>query len=343
VVVWSLATAASGLATRFWHLFIARMAVGSGEAVLGPASLSLVADLFPKEKRGLAMAAFGASMQIGGGLAFVVGGAAIAWIISLGPLWNGMKSWQAVFLILGLPGLLVALLCLTIPEPRRQMREKMAAGTLRELWQFFAAHKFVLSCHFLAYSLLGLVGVAVQAWGPAFFMRHFHLGIKDAGLMLGLPLLIAAPFGNILGGWVINHLTKRGRDDAPMIAGLVGLGFAWVFAAIGPQMPTATGASILFGLSMIAGGMPFIGAQVALQAITPAKLRAQVAALYFFVVTIVSIFGGFSIVAAFTDNLFGDPAAVGYSITATVALAGPLAMLLIAISLDAFKKMAREA
>jgi len=343
IVVWSLATAASGLATRYMHLFLARMGVGVGEAVLTPASISLIADIFPKEKRGFALGVLGSANYLGGGLALLLGSAAITWVASLGPLWGGLKPWQAVFMIVGLPGLLVAFLMLTIVEPRHRQTEKQPAGNLRDLKDFISARPLLFTCHFLGFSLEGAVAYAVAVWGPTFFVRHFHLTASEAGLVLGPFLLVAGPLGGLIGGWLVAHWTKKGRDDAPMLTGLLGTVLVCLAIAIAPLMPSVIGAAFFFGLSYAAGPLAALGAFAALQLVTPVKLRAQVVALYYFVVTIVSIVGGATIVALFTDYLFRAEAAIGYSISLTAILLGPLATLLLWISLKPFARMAQDA
>jgi MFS family permease len=339
--VWSVATVASGLAARFWQLFLARMGVGVGEAVLNPAAMSLIADLFPKEKRGFAVAVVGTANYLGGGLALLAGGAAIAWVTSHGSLWAGFKPWQVVFLVLGLPGLVVALLMLTIVEPRHQREEKPAAGTLSELGAFLRANWFVVSCHFVGFSLEGTAAYAVTVWGPTFFIRHFHFAIPDVSLLLGPFLLVAGPLGGFIGGWLVQHWTRKGRDDAPMLTGLIGSTLVWIFIALAPLMPTALGAGFVFALSYTSGPLAATGALAAIQLMTPPKLRAQVVALYFFVVTIIGIIGGASIVAFFTDNVFRSDAAIGSSIALTAAILGPIMSVLLFLSLKPFRQAVR--
>ena len=125
IFVWSLATALCGVAKNFAQLFMARMAVGVGEAALSPAAYSMITDSFPKSRLGMALGVYSSGSFLGGGLAFIIGGAAIALVEQWGaqqvPLIGLVKPWQMTFFIVGLPGILVAaLFILTVRDPERK-------------------------------------------------------------------------------------------------------------------------------------------------------------------------------------------------------------------------------
>ena len=343
VAVWSVATAASGFATRFSHLFLARMGVGVGEAVLTPATVSLIADLFPKEQRGFALGAVGAANYIGGGLALLLGSIAIAAAATLVPLWGITEPWKIVFLIVGLPGVLVALLMLTVAEPPRGHERDGETGSWAELMAFLSARRWVLGCHFLGFSLEGAIAYAVAVWAPTFFVRNFQMTAAEAGLMLGPFLLVGGPLGGLIGGWLLQRWSKAGHDSAPMIAGLLGSAVVCLAVGLAPLMPTPLLSALFFGISFTFGPIAALGAFAAIQLIAPARLRAQVVAIYYFVVTMISIMGGASIIAYFTDNVFHDPAAIGRSISLTALLLGPFCVLVLWLALAPYARAAREA
>ena len=126
LIVWSLATAATGLATSFTQLFIARVAVGAGEAFNGPTAYSMTADLFPRERLPRAVSALQIGSVAGGGLSLLAGGLVIWLVAHWGapdlPIVGVLRPWQVVLLAVGLPGLLVSLLLLTVKEPARRNR-----------------------------------------------------------------------------------------------------------------------------------------------------------------------------------------------------------------------------
>src|SRR5262249_35449429 len=113
VALWSVLTSLSGAAWNFWSLFVLRLGVGVGEAGCAPAAIPLLGDLFPRERRARALAVFMIGLPLGLSLSSLVSG----W---LAQLWG----WRAAFLVAGLPGVAVALLCLLIQEPSRGASEK---------------------------------------------------------------------------------------------------------------------------------------------------------------------------------------------------------------------------
>ena len=114
IFVWSLATAASGFAQNFWHLFTARMMVGVGEATLSPCALSIINDSFPAEKRGRPIGFYTMGMSIGPACAYLAGAAVLTWTNNAGlisiPIVGELAPWQLAFILVGLPGIVLAIL-----------------------------------------------------------------------------------------------------------------------------------------------------------------------------------------------------------------------------------------
>src|SRR5688572_3708838 len=132
ITVWCLMTAACGLARNYAQLFLARVGVGVGEAALSPSALSMLSDYFPKETRGRAIAVYNTGISLGTGLAMIVGGQVIAHVMAAPPVRvpgiGELFSWQTVFLVVGLPGLVMAALMATVKEPSRRERLRTADG-----------------------------------------------------------------------------------------------------------------------------------------------------------------------------------------------------------------------
>ncbi|MGI9225862.1 MAG: MFS transporter, partial [Woeseiaceae bacterium] len=124
VFVWSAATFASGLAKSFWHLAVARFSVGAGEATLSPCAMSMISDSFPREKRGRPIAFYSAALSLGAGIASLLSAAVLTWAKSDAtiavPMIGPVAPWQFTFFVVGLPGIVVAALMLTLREPARQ-------------------------------------------------------------------------------------------------------------------------------------------------------------------------------------------------------------------------------
>ena len=125
VAFWSLATAVCGLSRNFAQMFLARIGVGVGEAALSPATYSMLSDMFPRDRLGRAVGVYSIGSFIGGGLAFLIGGYVINLLKRVDtvvlPLLGALRPWQVTFFVVGLPGLLVALLILlTVRDPGRR-------------------------------------------------------------------------------------------------------------------------------------------------------------------------------------------------------------------------------
>jgi MFS family permease len=130
VALWSIMTAGSGLARSYWQLFLARVGVGVGEATLSPASYSLISDYFPPRRLATAMSVYAMAMNLGAGLALLIGGAAIAAISGMPemslPVLGVMRPWQLTFLLVGLLGIPATLLMATVTEPKRASLQQVA-------------------------------------------------------------------------------------------------------------------------------------------------------------------------------------------------------------------------
>ncbi|MEN9526718.1 MAG: hypothetical protein RLY56_669 [Pseudomonadota bacterium] len=333
IAFWSIATACCGLANRFSHLFIARVGVGVGEAALSPAAFSLLADSFPAQKIGRALSVYSTGVFLGAGLAFIIGGAVIGLIKGsdgiILPLVGEVEAWQAAFIIVGLPGLLLALLVLTIAEPARRDAAKTPAPPIRKVFGYLAEHPRLFFCHFLGFALLSAAFNAVSGWGPAFLQRQFQADAPTAGLGLGVAVLVFGTAGLLVGGWLTDRGRQKGWPDAALRVGVLsGLGLI-------PFGLLATGADSV-GLAvlwlcpfMFFASMSFGGAAAAIQLVAPVRMRAVVSALYLFFNNLLGIGLGPMVVALVTDYVFVDEQMLSASIAWVTSSMGVLAALVL--------------
>ena len=335
VTVWSLATALCGFAQNFWHLFLARMGVGAGEAVLQPAAFSLIADLFPKEKRGLAYGIFGAGTPIGTGLALIVGGAVIKWFDHLGAIetfFGTLRSWQLVFIVVGLPGLLATALVMTIPEPRHHAKKVVPVAPLADYMAFLKKNRVMFGLFFVGFSCMGMMTVAYSYWMPALLIRNYGMNPLEAGAWLGVSNLIVGPIGGICAGEALRRFTKKGHLDAPLRMAMVGMiigGAAKIFA---PIMPDIQSLILVYCIGLFFSPWPYVAGASSLPLVTPGTMRAQIAALYSFVVSIIAIMGGPIFVGLLTDFFFKNESDVGKSM-ALLSVIGTTVMITFTILL----------
>jgi MFS family permease len=341
IAMWSLATAAGGLATEYWHLLLSRVGVAVGEAVLLPGTVSLVADLFPSRRRALAMTVFGASGPVGSGVGLIAGGAILAMFSVSAPVWpvlGALHPWQAVFILVGMPGLIVALLMLAVPEPRNRRRARPGSPgdaqasesslPLSALTRYLAANRrTVISFMFgSGFFYAGVYGWT--SWAPTYFVREFGWTYSEIGLYVGVALTTAGPVGALIGGGLGLLLKKRDVPHAYLWVAIVasaGL-MASTFAMV--TVPDANLAIVGMACAVCFSFFLFGTGPSAIQELAPAPVRAQFAALYTGVVNLLGAGCGPVTVGLLTDYAWRDPAAIKYSIGVVCLAYGMFAILL---------------
>ena len=341
VFIWSIATALCGLARSFGTLFVARIGVGAGEGGLSPAAYSILADYFPKERLPAAMGVYQMGIYVGGASALVLGGF-MASVVPPGsvvilPLIGAVKGWHLVFLMLGIPGVLLSGAMLLVREPQRMGLagthksppfSELAAHVLRH-WQAYLG----ISCGF---ALMILVGNATGAWIPAFLERKYGLTTAQIGGIYGTITAICGVSGTLAGGFAAAALRRRGFERANLLVALFGFTALVPVTTLFPQASTATLSLALIGTMNFLAGFNFGGGLAALQEITPNRMRASVSAGYMLMVNMIGAAGGPFAIALVTDYWYGDPAALPNAITIVCAVASPLSIAALLLGLRGY-------
>lgn len=282
VTVWSAMTAACGLAGNFGQLLVARIGVGIGEAGSSPPSHSMIADLYPKESRSTAMAIYSIGVYAGAMLGLVVGGYVVQ-----------HYGWRMTFYVVGLPGLVIALLVrFTISEPRRGHADGLAHDAalrsnllqvVRHLWRTKSARHITIGL-----TLVSFVGYGGLIFGPSFFMRSLGMKPQEVGLIFGIIAGFVGGFGALLGGFLADRLSKRDmRWNAWVIAvaKLLGMPLFIVFymsSDLWLMIPVYIVSSIL--------GAFYLGPSFAMiQSLTPLHMRALTSAVMLFVLNFIGL------------------------------------------------------
>ncbi|MBU0556698.1 MAG: MFS transporter [Alphaproteobacteria bacterium] len=246
VAFWSIMTALCGLATSFVQLCLFRAGVGVGEAACLPASHSLISDLFPSEARTRAMSIFGLGLPLGGFAGVVIGGFVM-------DHWG----WRAAMLIVGLPGLLVALLTwVVIKEPERGRFERAStkplpnAGSLinvaMTLWKSPVARNVII-----ALTAAGLVGAPNVTFMGPYMIRRFELGYTELGVIIALTFMLGSAIST-LGGGLIVHWASRFDERWIMWVPAIGVALsAPLYVAAYAQTSWQGLAGILFIASVV--------------------------------------------------------------------------------------------
>ena len=305
-VAWSLMTTLSGTVQSFMHLFIARMGVGLGQAILNPAAYSLIADYFPRRKLATAISFYEGSAYIGSGLAFLLGGV----------LLDKSESWRMVFWLVGVPGVVVSLTLITVRERPRTTagasggKDASFGDVLGYLWK----SRRVLLTHHLALSALAFSGYGTFAWIPTFFTRHHQMSRSEAGIVLAISAAVGGVAGTLCAGYLADRLGARGRVNSKMLVALLA-SVLWLPAGVAYVLvENAWLAASLYCVAQFFGAGPFGVAAALVQELMPAQMRARGAALYLFVVNLIGFGLGPAAVSFVTDHIFQNEAWVGYSL-----------------------------
>ena len=319
VFTWSLFTAGCGLAANYLQLFLMRVGVGIGEAALSPPAYSLMADSFPPRRRPLALSVYGMGMFVGGGLALVLGGMIVSHVSSAGtvtlPLIGvSVFPWQMTFFIVGLPGLLIAALVRTVREPERKEKRSATATPVREVVAYIKQHRATFAYHHLATSMLSFGYYGSSAWIPSFLMRTYGWNARHAGIVYGSVITIFSSLGILCGGFFCQALARRGYRDAHFRVGLTIALLILPVVVLFPLMPTPwLAVAWLVPFAFLSTAI-FGVAPAALQQVAPNEMRAQVSAMYLFVVNIIGLAAGPTVIALLTDRVFHNDNMLRYSL-----------------------------
>jgi predicted MFS family arabinose efflux permease len=278
IALWSAMTALSGFAGSYWQLLALRMGVGVGEGGCSPAAHSLLSDHYPPRQRATALAIYSAGVPIGTLLGAVLGG----WIAQT-------FSWRIAFVVVGLPGLALALLArLTLKEPRRGHIDGTTPDAAAPPLGAVVARLFrTPSFRHLAagFVLANLTGSGVNVFMSTYLVRSFHLGLATVGVLYGLVVGVAGLSGTLAGGLIADWGGKR---DARWYALAPGLGALFAFpcyvAAFTRQDAISTIACFFVGGLLITFYLaPTLGV---VQNLVEPRMRASAAALMFILINI---------------------------------------------------------
>jgi len=272
---WSVLTAVCGLAQNYWHLLLARIGVAIGEGGGGPAAHSMLADLFPPSKRATALAIYSCGVPIG----VLIGLAAGGWI-------NETFNWRTAFMVVGLPGVILALILLfTVREPTRTTiqpeNKPKTLEVIKTIWGIRSFRNISIATALHVFS-----AYAVLQWHPAFMIRTFEIGTAQVGLYLGLLIGVCSALGTFLGGFFADMF---GKVNPRWYAWLPGIEIAitipfYAAAYFSPTFEQALLFLIVPTLLSNAFTGPVFGT---VQTLAPPHMRATAAAFLLFIIALV--------------------------------------------------------
>lgn len=341
IALWSLMTTLTGLARTFPALMLARIGVGVGEATLGPASVSIIADVFPRRLLGTAMSVYTTGTFLGSGVGYMLGAVMVDKVDALGtitlPNVGAMHAWQTVFFLVGIPGFLIALLALTMREPARQQTTTADNLPFSEVLKYMRLHSRTVLALTFGFACSAAVNYGIGAWMGSFFMRTHHWTGPQAGEWQGINTIVFGPIGTLLGGKLSDVWRKRGHTDAPLLVGMFAAFCMILTAGVYPAVNSETVAKLLIIPVNIFAAMPWGAAAVAMAEVMPARMRGQGAAIYQLVVNLMAGIFGPTSVAVLTDYVFRNEASLRWSLVTCTVVGMTLTISILAWGRSAYR------
>ena len=298
LAVWSLMTALGGLAQNFVQLMLARIGVGVGEAGSSPPSHSIIADLYPPEKRAGAMAIYSLGVTMGGGFGTLIGGVVAHYY-----------GWRIAMLTVGLPGLLLAIVVrLLVIEPRRGLSDVQRVAShdpvpsilqgFASIWRNRAAVHVIMG-----FTITSMIGYALVGWGPSYLQRSLGMSMLDVSKYVAIPAALTASASAVFGGRLADRMTARYGtwSQAWVVAAMkaIALPFAVTFYLVYSPAIALT----VYFFSLLFSSV-YLGPSFALiQYLAPIRLRASWAAIALFVNNLIGLGLGPLMVGRISDWL----------------------------------------
>ncbi len=295
VALWSAMTALSGIAQNIWHLTLARIGVGVGEAGCSPPAHSMIADYYPPEQRSTAIGVYTLGISAGIMLAYMAGG----WVVQ-------NIGWRETFFIVGIPGLLLAAIVrFTIVEPQRGLSEGRAATerspSLGAALRFLRRRRSFLHMA-VAAGLSSFVGYAVITFLPSFMGRSFGVPFAELGFWLGLIIGVSGGAGFFFGGYIADRIGTTSHRRGLQFIGLTVLGTTVLLALmfLSKSWHAALGLFVIPAATMNVYLAPVL-AQT--QSLVSLRMRAVASALMLLIINIIGLALGPWITGIISDLL----------------------------------------
>jgi MFS family permease len=326
VVMWSFGTIVCGYANSFAALFGARLLVGIGEAALAPAAMSLIADFFPPTARATPTGVFLTGMVIGGGAAVGIGGALLSAaehaMFAHVPAVGVLAPWREVLVVLGIVGLAVALLMLTLRDPNarsvtwQEARSRMLA--FGDVAHAVRSQYATLLPLYAAMAIGSIIDYAIISWSPALLSRNFGYSAAEIGAGLGLVSIIAGLLGTPGGGWLADWVANRYGSSARIRLCEFTMIVGFAAAPIG-FVGNATAVLVCaFVWILVSSFVGTIGIATTLD-LLPDESRGLGTSIIAFCNTIVGLGTGPTLVALASDYIYKSPNSIGLAMSTVFA------------------------
>ncbi len=317
LAMWSVMTALSGFAANVVQLALARIGVGIGEAGCSPPAHSMIADYYPPEKRAMAMGVYTVGISAGIMIAYLSGG----WLAQ-------NLGWRQALLIVGLPGLVLALIVrLTVTEPVRGMSEGRQDSDAR--YGIIAVGRFLCSRKSFVHMSLGAALASFNAYAilgffPSFLIRSHGMNLQEIGMYLGLIIGVSTAIGFVGGGYLADRLGSINRKYA--LWAIAGSSLtAWLFVFPLYLLDNSTSVLVIFFIASVPTNVYLATTFAQTQSLVRLRMRAAASAILLFIINIIGLGLGPQFAGILSDFLAASYGAdsMRYSLLAIGAVIGP--------------------
>ena len=328
ILLWSIATAAHGFSSDYYSLFVSRAGVGAGEAAVTPASWSIIADLFRPDDRAFPMSFYLMGPYIGQGLALLFGGLVIQLhTVPVEILGFTLQPWQMIFLLIAIPGFVLSFGLAFLADPQRKgiiNKEKQKDESFVDVIAYIKSKFSAYFTLMVAASFIVVLLYTFQAWVPTYIARVHGWDLSRVGYLFGIVTLISGSLGVLSGPVLERFLDRRGFKNSTHAVFLIS---ASTLAVIPPlTFLFVTEDFILPGMFVISFfiTLPMACFASGLQKMTPQNYRGSISGLYVFIMNIVGLSLGPTVVPFFTSVIFQDDMSINLALSYTFLIFGPI-------------------
>jgi MFS family permease len=287
-------------------------------------------------------------VYIGIGITLLGGGFLIDYLTQIGginlPLIGYLKPWQATFMIVGIPGLILALAAFLLKEPKRidEQVNLDKAIERKNIFLHLKEHKRTLIPMFGGLIFMALIFYSFSFWAPTMMIRAFDISLSEVGLILGVITIISSIIGTILAGTAVDYLRNKNYADAPVRAAMIAVMLALPPIVLLSFVNTELGAWICIALYLL-----FISSfaplgLLAISGVSTGNVKGQAAAIHAFLMMAFGLSLGPQLTAFFTDYIFANPNLLINSISLSGLIVLPISALLFKISLPRYRESSKR-
>ena len=346
LLIWSIATIACGFSKNYVSMFIARMGIGAGESTVHPGSISILGDYFDSNKIASPMSIYLLGPYLGAGIAMIFGAQVLDWTsqmdnVIIFPLIGEIAPWQLTFIAVGLPGILIAGLFLTIREPQRKIQESesIEVPSFSKVIQYIKNNWEVYGAIIIGNSCLIILLYGLQSWVPTMLLRVYEWDLVQSGRVYGSIAMLAGSAGVLSGPFVLKYMSKINVNAPHFKLAIFGITMASLSLVLLPFQPNVNIALVFVTMASFFVTLPLAGTSSAMVIVSPNRIRGVITGIYVVVTSVFGLVLGPFLVASSTDFIFQDTNAVAKSLALVSVLVGPVGIFFMFKGINSFREI----